>query len=68
MTPKEKAQELVQKFNLKPISPIFIMSDEHIKTCALIAIDEILEIMYNSEISIQELFYWRDVKHEIEKL
>ena len=68
MDSKEKAKDLFQKFTLQPIPPIFIMSDEHVKTCALIAADEILKILYNSEISIKELNYWKDVKHEIEQL
>jgi hypothetical protein len=63
MTPKEKANYLFEKFTLKPIKPIFIMSDEHAKQCALIAVDEIISLVgrYTNN-------YWEEVKHEIEKL
>jgi hypothetical protein len=59
MTPKEKAKELIDKFDL----PTGLMSSE-IKQCALITIDEILGYMgadrgYN---------FWQEVKTEIEKL
>ena len=69
MTSQDKANELFEKFKLKPISPIFIMSDEHAKQCALIAVDEILDD--NSNISDSDKLkhkYWFEVKHEIEKL
>ena len=67
MTPKEKAIELVLKYS--------ILKDGHnhlVKQCALIAVDEILNLMikefkwdikHNGNID-----YWREVKQEIEKL
>jgi hypothetical protein len=61
MTPKEKAEELVDKFNL----PSGLMSIER-KQCALIAVDEI----YNSGllVFVDDEQYWHEVKQEIEKI
>ena len=43
MTPKEKAEELVDKFYYIPNSQgIFMMQDYQAKECALIAVDEII--------------------------
>ena len=76
MTAKEKARELVAKFNTMEAQFIFIdeANDEvchsgqitHFtsKQCALICVEEILEVvLYHEQIS-----YWREVKSEIEKL
>lgn len=73
MTPKEKAKELVEKFNL----PTGMMSDE-IKQCALICVDEIIESspslplladsgVYGDDIALNAE-YWKEVKKEIENL
>jgi len=65
MTPKEKAEELVDKFNL----PSGLMSIER-KQCALIAVDEMLDFrngLYINEGSLAHQWLL-DVKHEIEKL
>ena len=63
MTPKEKAEELIKKFTLNPVGPIYIMSDEHTRQCALIAVDEIISLVgrYTNN-------YWEEVKREIDKL
>lgn len=61
MTPKEKAEELVDKYhNLR------ILFRVEAKQCALIAVDEILEVIYYEGRS--EYIYWQEVKQEIEKL
>ena len=58
MTPKEKAKELVYKYwDIENID--FINSIE----CALIAVDEILEVC-----RLERDWYWEEVKHEIQKL
>jgi hypothetical protein len=72
MTPKEKAKELLNKFKLNPIPPFCIMSPEHSKQCALIAVDEIINSNphsnpFNTEI-YSTMSYWQEVKQEIEKL
>ena len=61
MTPKEKAQDLENKFNL----PTGLMSRER-KQCALIAVDEIIDIQRHQ--ADWTLTYWNEVKQEINKL
>jgi len=68
MTPKEKAEELLEKFNL----PTGLMSVER-KQCALIAIDEILASKPNEVYKVYSTWipastYWINVKEQIEKL
>jgi hypothetical protein len=80
MTPKEKAEELVNKF--KPHSHFWVhdlgrQKDyeieqlENAKQCALIAVDEILKSKpckfdgYYYELNLK---YWNEVKKEIELL
>jgi len=69
MTPKEKAKELVNK-NYKIFEDDedehFIDTSKRIsKQCALIAVDEILGLIFLSQ---AEINYWQQVKQEIEKL
>jgi hypothetical protein len=68
MTPKEKAQELVDKFRNEITS--FLgdnMKKINAKKCALIAVDEILNInSVDKDFSLS--FYWQDVKDEIQNL
>jgi hypothetical protein len=74
MTAKEKAKELVDKFQ-KQI--FFHITDERLdieesKGCALIAVDEILDAItfnvYDEDAYNKEYNYWQEVKQEIEKL
>jgi hypothetical protein len=75
MTPKEKASNLVDKFldldnynnlNLDLFCDECGMSNEAAKICALIAVDEVLNLCWgNNQIGIN---HWKQVKHEIEKL
>jgi thiamine pyrophosphokinase len=70
MTPKEKAERLVSDiFNIETFS---YCTYSQAKQCALIAVDEILNLMikefkwdvkHNGNIE-----YWQEVKQEIEKL
>ena len=66
MTPKEKAFELAHKFRLIDIrtseSTTMMISMADAKQCALIAVDEILNI------GCIEVPYWAEVKQEIERL
>jgi hypothetical protein len=67
MIPKEKAQELVDKFQKKLF---YYVTDEMLdileaKGCALIAVDEILDMLIGSTATID---YWLEVKEEINKL
>ena len=68
MTPKEKAQELVDKFRNEITS--FLgdnMKKINAKKCALVAVDEILNInSVDKDFNLS--FYWLDVKDEIQNL
>ena len=73
MTAKEKAEELFFKY--RPIiagkqflTGFVLMSEakELTKQCALIAVDEILNLCWNGNETA--LNYWNEVKQEIEKL
>ena len=80
MTPKEKAQELVDKFYQTTPNEYFVnepigikgryKSWEQAKQCALIAVEEIKEAIFwhPFESPNFELEYWQDVKQEIENL
>jgi len=70
MTPKEKAEELIEKFSSEyPIickmntRNMYISEAKH---CALIAVNEILRVAYYANDDIYNLYL--DVKKEIEKL
>lgn len=91
MTPKEKAEELMQKFILshvlaisntkgKLISPYVsnyaysIVRKDRAKSCALIAVDEVLNELFEmtlvtgSSYVHKHIDYYQEVKKEIEKL
>ena len=72
MTPKEKAIELFNKFNfdIRPFSELGYWDRDAAKKCALIAVDEIIEVLELVEYSkVIALRYWYAlVKQEIEKL
>lgn len=63
MTPKEKAKELVDKFNY--YDKHYLMLDA--KQCALIAVDEIIK-SHTYGLSTELKNYWQEVKQEIYKL
>jgi hypothetical protein len=74
MTPKEKAQELVDKFRISKA-----ITESYAKQCALIAVDEILntlKIFAEKDttsrsvvnFSVSRIVYWVQVKKEIEAL
>ena len=69
MTPKEKAQELVDKMKY-PIDGVYIIS--HVANeLALIAVDECIELLLNINPHMafpQQVEYWQQVKQELEKL
>lgn len=76
MTPKEKAQELLD--NYKPILPHYTHEDNarKAKQCSLICVDEILNSqptkpceegdLYDNMVSAES--YWTQVRNELEKL
>ena len=82
MTLKEKAQELVSKFEyqegygISESTGIYGINFHQAKQCALIAVDEILSVLPQQEYledrgeysENRERIYWQKVKQEIEKL
>lgn len=69
MTPKEKAEELFEKFNNPDTTHHPYVHNA--QQCALISVDEILELnvfeYYKSDWS-NTIEYWLEVKQELEKL
>jgi hypothetical protein len=68
MTHKEKAKELVDKFDN---AMEFYTPARYAKQCALIAVDEILQLRKGYFYCInpmQDEKYWQEVKQEIENL
>jgi hypothetical protein len=73
MTPQEKANDLFDKFYLVNSESVELETGEYdlvlsldardAKQCALIAVDEVLNVIDNFE-----MIYWEQVKQEIEKL
>ncbi len=76
MTPKEKALELVNRYYNKiehTISNDYAkVTKEITKVCALIAVEEILDLKHivtlRRNMHEMELEYWMEVKQEIEAL
>ena len=74
LTPKEKARELISKFQHPPSALEHTECDcLHIdiaKECALIAVDEMLGLgsMVGSDLSDLFYIYWEEVKQEIKNL
>jgi hypothetical protein len=66
MTPKEKANELFDKMFLIIENKGMYDDLYRAKECALIAVDEILSIIWWSYDN--DKFFWQDVKQEIEAL
>jgi len=67
MTPKEKAEELVNKMKY-PLHGVYIIS--HVANeLALILVDEILEALHEHHWQNRLIIdFWKEVKHELEKL
>lgn len=70
MNPKEKATQLFNKYYVSILGIDNDLSEEVIisilaKKQALIAVDEILSLLFLSQ---AEINYWMQVKNEIEKL
>ena len=66
MTAKQKANELVDKY-LEYVEAYSSQGQiENAKICALIAVDEMIEVTYAATRSTYE--YWLDVKREIQAI
>jgi len=77
MTPKEKAEELVKKFGTYAVmwSGGIEVEKQNVKQCALIAVDEILQIKSITMYPVLEdnyIYgheeYWQKVKEKIENI
>ena len=76
MKAKDKAKELVDRFKgvTRPFSKRRTLKvdihPEHAKQCALICVNEIVQVLWNvgHSFSNDEIKYWQEVKKEIEKL
>jgi hypothetical protein len=77
-TPKEKANELVDKYinidkRIYDINPdyfdLFLLTKSEAKQCALVAVDEIINNVLNG-IDLPSTWgnYWKQVKQEIENI
>lgn len=63
MTPKEKANELVDKMH------DWFIDYGQAKGCAVIAVDELIEALHEHHWQNRLIIdYWEEVKHELEKL
>jgi len=69
MTPKQKAEQLFQLY-LPFVESLGNIEDikNRCKQCALIAVDEILDMVKHTPIEFIETDYWQEVKQEIENL
>jgi len=80
MTPKERAEEIVNKYEICT-RPVFSLKDYeqekfYNKQCALIAVDvtidtlnmDIRDLDVRGSILLDLIKYWRQVREEIEKL
>ena len=65
MTAKLKAKELLDKMTTNAHSLIY--KNLYAKECALIAVDEILNVIEDNCLEYDDN-YWQEVKQEIEKL
>ncbi len=65
MTPKQKAQELLEKYKNVDINKMEFcwVCNDGAKQCALIAVEMVILNCYE-----EEEYYWQEVKQEIEKL
>lgn len=63
MTPKEKAKELLEKYDE---TLTYLESKSKAKQCAIIAVDEILDVIEDP--TGKEIKYYLEVRKEIEKI
>jgi hypothetical protein len=72
MTPKEKAQELVKKYEIQFLSFGDYLPTIKAKQCALIAVDEIIDsepqYEWSNDYWKNPNDFWQEVKQEIENL
>jgi hypothetical protein len=67
MESKDKARNIIEKFNLIVLDTALGGSNTRVKKCALICVDEILNAI-DFDWMDAHLLYWKEVKQEIQKL
>lgn len=78
MIPKEKAKQLIEKyinasFNCTDCDTPYCdikctsLSIFEAKLCALIAVNQIDEVLWHTHKNLDEYIYWKEVKREIKK-
>jgi hypothetical protein len=68
MTPKEKAEELVDKFILNVLDYDGSgLNGFKAKQCALICVDEVINQYYEHTDNVNQHNFWQDVKDELNK-
>ncbi len=70
MTPKEKAEELIENYrNAYPTYTANRLNLHQAKRCALIAVYEVIEALHEHHWQNRLIIdYWKEVKQELEKL
>ena len=68
MTPKQKAEELIAKMTRPINDDYYVDYNDYAKKCALIAVDEILNVLNGEDFSRNAILFWSSVKKEIEAL
>lgn len=63
MTPRDKAKELVSKFNIQSQNKEYAIKQA--KLCALIASDEILKLLYEIPFGHRMVDFWNETKQAI---
>jgi hypothetical protein len=71
MTPQEKAEYLIKEF--MPYQDDYYNDEprDGAISCALIAVDECIELLLNISPHMafpQQVEYWQEIKHELDKL
>ena len=68
MTPKERAEELVDKFILNVLDYDGSgLNGFKAKQCALICVDEVINQYYEHTDNVNQHNFWQDVKDELNK-
>jgi hypothetical protein len=66
MTPKEKANDILDKFwLLDKVKPM--ITEKQAKQCSLIAVDEIISAL-DSSLLDADIEWWKQVRKQIEKI
>ena len=64
MTPKQKAEELIQSYVNLNVFPYYGRIDVYAKQCALICVDEILQESFIWSNIVDTRTYWLEVKKQ----